>query len=260
MRLVSAFLFVLVVSGCASLPDDYQRTESSALQDYQSTSFGARFARLETEHPGESGFTLVRYGRMAFNTRIGMIDLAEKTVDLQVYIWEVDETGLMLVERLMRAANRGVRVRLLIDDMGAGAKDEGLASLDAYPNIEVRLFNPFANRGFTALDFITDLDRVNHRMHNKSVIVDNAFAVVGGRNIANHYFSVNPESNFRDLDIAAGGPVVPEISSVFDYFWNGEWSFPISVLVDEPATEEEMHPNPQPVPHTTLTSVFPYRR
>lgn len=231
----NSFLLILFLSlaGCASLPDDYTRTESHALQDYRSTSFGARFAELEAEHPGESGFSLVRYGRMAFNTRIGMIDLAEKTVDLQVYIWEVDETGLMLVERILRAARRGVRVRLLIDDLGAGLKDEGLATLNAFPNIEVRLFNPFANRDFTALDFLTDLDRLNHRMHNKSVIVDNAFAVVGGRNIANHYFSVNQETNFRDLDIAAVGPVVRETSRVFDHYWASDSAVPVAALIDE---------------------------
>ena len=102
----------------------------------------------------ELRFALLRYGRTAFNARIGMIDLAEKTVDLQVYIWDMDETGLMLTERLERAADRGVRIRLLIDDLGLGATDEAAAALDAHPNIEIRLFNPFAHRDVSALDFL----------------------------------------------------------------------------------------------------------
>lgn len=233
LREALALVLLLAVAGCASLPEDYARTESSAIDDYQSTTLGARYVARELANPGESGFALVRYGRRAFNARIGIIDLAEKSVDLQVYIWDTDETGRMLAERLLRAADRGVRVRLLVDDLGTGATDAAMAALDAHPNIELRLFNPFANRGFNALDFLTDLDRVNHRMHNKSLIVDNSFAVVGGRNIANHYFSVNPETNFRDLDIAAIGPVVRDISAMFDHFWAGESAVPVSALVEE---------------------------
>lgn len=118
--------------------------------------------------------------------RIGMIDLAEKTLDLQVYIWEGDDTGRILAQRLIRAAERGVRVRLLIDDMGVGASDNAIAAMDAHPNIEIRLFNPFANRGSSLFDFIFDLDRVNHRMHNKTMVADNSIAVIGGRNIGDH--------------------------------------------------------------------------
>ena len=111
-------LAMALVAGCASLPTDYPKTESAALEDYQSTALGKRWAATEAAHPGESGFALLRYGRNAFSTRIAMVDLAEKTLDLQVYIWELDETGRILAERLIRAADRGVRVRLLVDDMG----------------------------------------------------------------------------------------------------------------------------------------------
>ena len=120
LNLVLLFL-VLLVSGCASLPTDYPRSESAAIQEYQSTPIGQKFATDEVEHPGESGFAIVRYGRPAFNIRIAMAETAEKTLDLQVYIWEADETGRILAERLVRAADRGVRVRLLVDDMGKGA-------------------------------------------------------------------------------------------------------------------------------------------
>lgn len=249
---------VLIVSGCASLPKDYPRSESSALEDYQSTSMGARWAATEAENPGKSGFGMIRYGRVAFTTRIGMVDLAEKTIDLQVYIWESDETGRILAERLVRAADRGVRVRLLVDDMGVGASDEAIASLDAHPNIEIRIFNPFAHRGSVTLDFVTDLSRVNHRMHNKTFITDNSFAVIGGRNVGDHYFSVNPQTNFRDLDIAAVGPVVRDISRVFDHFWQGDWSVPIAALVDRSYTDADLQAGIAHLRENIAKGQYPY--
>ena len=239
-KVLVAFPLVVLFNGCASLPTDYPRTETTALEDYESTSFGQRWAREEAEHPGESAFALLRYGRDAFSIRIAMIDQAEKTLDLQVYIWQPDETGMILAERLIRAADRGVRVRLLVDDLGLGGTDEGVAAMDAHPNIEIRLFNPFATRTFSSLGFVVDLDRVNHRMHNKTMVTDNSFAIVGGRNIGNYYFSVNPDTNFRDLDIMAAGPVVRDISRVFDHFWRGDWAVPIAVLVDRPFTDVDV--------------------
>jgi putative cardiolipin synthase len=233
-------LLIVLVTGCASLPTDYPRTESVALEDYQSTSIGKRWAEREAEHPGKSAFAMLRYGRDAFSIRIAMIDQAQKTLDLQVYIWQADETGRIVAERLIRAADRGVRVRLLVDDMGLGGTDEGVASMDAHPNIEIRIFNPFANRTFSSLDFLVDLDRVNHRMHNKIIVTDNSFAIVGGRNIGDHYFSVDPDTNFRDLDIMAVGPVVRDISRVFDHFWQGDWAVPINALVDRPYTAVDL--------------------
>ncbi len=234
------FLAVALAAGCASLPEDYPRPTSTALDDYRSTSLGAQFAASEDSNPGKSGFAMVRYGNNAFNLRVAMIDLAEKTLDLQVYIWEADETGIILADRLIEAADRGVRVRLLVDDMGFGGTDEGMATMDAHRNIEVRVFNPFAHRNSSALDFIVDFDRVNHRMHNKLVVADNSFAVVGGRNIGDHYFGVNPNTNFRDLDIAAAGPVVREVSSVFDHFWESDVAVPARALVEQPSTEGDL--------------------
>ncbi len=218
----------------------YDKPESSAIVDPGSTRVGAYVEKLAAEHPGESGFAILRYGRNAFNLRIAMADLAEQSLDVQVYIWEVDRTGRLFAERVLRAADRGVRVRILVDDLGLQARDEGVAALDAHPNIEVRIFNPFANRGSKVLDFLLDTDRVNNRMHNKTVIADNAMAVVGGRNMGDHYFGVNPETNFRDLDIGAIGPIVPEISGVFDYFWRGDWAVPIAALVDKPPAADEV--------------------
>ncbi len=252
------WLLLFLITGCASLPTDYPRSESQAMPDYLTTSMGRHFAAAEAEHPGESGFAIVRYGHNAFNLRLAMADAAEKTLDLQVYIWASDETGRILMERLVRTADRGVRVRLLIDDMGISASDEGLATLDAHPNIELRIFNPFANRGAKMLGFVTDMSRVNHRMHNKIMIMDNSFAIVGGRNVGDHYFAVDPESNFRDLDIAAVGPVVRDISAVFDHFWNGQWSIPIAALVDGPYTEADLQSGIVQLREKIATGDYPY--
>jgi putative cardiolipin synthase len=251
-------MLVMLVTGCASLPTDYPRTETSALEEYQTTSIGQRWAAREAEHPGESAFALLRYGRDAFSIRIAMIDQADKTLDLQVYIWQPDETGRIIAERLVRAADRGVRVRVLVDDMGLGGTDAGVASMDAHPNIEIRIFNPFANRTFSNLDFLVDLDRVNHRMHNKTIVADNSFAVIGGRNIGDYYFSVNPNTNFRDLDIMAAGPIVRDISRVFDHFWQGDWAVPIAVLVDRPFTDIDLQEARTRLQKTIAEGDYPY--
>ena len=172
--------------------------------------------------------------------RVSMIDLAEKTIDVQVYIWERDKTGRIFADRLIRAADRGTRVRILVDDMGLGASDNSMASMNAHPNIEIRIFNPFASRNNPMLDFVVDLDRVNHRMHNKTIISDNSVALVGGRNVGDHYFGVEENTNFRDLDIAAVGPIVRDISGVFDRFWDGTWAVPMEVLVKRPYTTADL--------------------
>ena len=249
----------LLLAGCASLPQDYPRTSSTAFAEPERTAIGRYFSGASAKHPGESGFALVRYGRPAFTLRVAMTELAEKTLDVQYYIWEPDATGRILAERLARAADRGVKVRLLLDDINLKGRDAAVASLDAHPNIEIRLFNPFANRGVPGLGFLTDFDRVNHRMHNKLMVADNAVAIVGGRNIGNHYFNVAEDANFRDLDIAAGGPVVREISSVFDRFWNGEWSVPIGVLMDRPYTEQDLRTALEAVREQIAVDDYPYQ-
>ena len=237
---VRVLLLAIFITGCASLPTDYPLPQSSALQDYRSTALGRRWFADEVRHPGQSAFALLRYGRDAFSIRMALIDQAEKTLDLQVYIWQADATGQIMAEHLLRAADRGVRVRLLVDDLGLAATDAGVAAMDAHPNIEIRFFNPFVNRKVNELDFIIDLNRVNHRMHNKMIVADNSFAVVGGRNVGDHYFGVNSNTNFRDLDIMMSGPIVRDISNVLDYFWNGDWSVPVSMVVKNTVTPDEL--------------------
>ena len=240
-QLVILLLVALLFTGCASVPKDYPRTSSTAFEDYLDTSQGRFFEQAAAQHPGESGFAIIRNSRPAFTSRVALTELAEKSLDVQYYIWEGDTTGRILTERMIKAADRGVRVRVLVDDINLAGKDANIAAMDAHPNVEIRVFNPFANRSARVFDFITDLGRINHRMHNKTMVMDNAVAIIGGRNIGNHYFGVATDANFRDLDIAAAGPVVRDISRVFDYFWNGDWSVPIAALADGSFTDADLN-------------------
>jgi putative cardiolipin synthase len=249
----------LMLTGCATtLPTDVQRTPSTAFANYDTTSIGQFFEEAALRHPGKSGFAIIRKGRRAFTGRIAMTAIAEKTIDLQYYIWEPDTTGWILALQLVEAADRGVRVRILLDDHTLEGRDSRIATMDAHPNIEIRIFNPFAHRGWRLFGFLTDFDRVNHRMHNKLVVMDNALAIVGGRNIGDHYFGVQPGTNFRDLDVGAAGPIVREVSKVFDHFWNGDWSYPIAALVERNYTEADLREAVATVREMINKDKYPY--
>ncbi len=138
-------LFTLIVAGCASLPKDFSKSQSQAVEDYAGTHLGRKFNAAEVQHSNQSAFAIIRYGRPAFSDRVALTELVEKTLDFQYYIWEEDETGRILTERLVGAADRGVRVRFLVDDISPGDRDGIVASLDAHPDIPVRVFNPFAS-------------------------------------------------------------------------------------------------------------------
>lgn len=232
---------VVVLSGCSSTVNwNYPRTRSTAFAQPQTTTLGALFQEAADQHPGLSGFSVVRESERAFMARLAMADLAEKSLDAQYYIWEGDTTGRILADRLLRAADRGVHVRVLIDDhYMTEARDFRLAALDAHPNIEVRFFNPVQNRGWRTLSLLREFSRVNHRMHNKLLIVDNAVGIVGGRNIADVYFGVRADHNYRDLDVLTAGPIVSELSAAFDLFWNSEWAIPVGAVVSKLPTEQE---------------------
>ena len=181
-----------LVSACtAAVNWDYPRSPSNTFAYPQTTTVGALFQEAADKHPGLSGFSVIRQGGPAFMARLAMADLAEKTLDGQYYIWDGDTTGLILADHLLRAADRGVRVRLLIDDhYMSESRDENIAALDAHPNIEIRFFNPVRNRRWRFMSFLAEFGRVNHRMHNKLFVMDNAVGIVGGRNIADVYFGV----------------------------------------------------------------------
>jgi len=230
------FLLVLLIfallNGCASLPpgSDFPRMASSALAHPEETRLGRQFADAAREHKGNSGFRIIPVGADGFLTRMQMINAAERTLELQYFIFRGDETGRLLTNAVLHAADRGVRVRVLIDDGETVAGDEQLKALEAHRAVEIRIFNPFAYRGHTmllrAIEFTFNASRLDYRMHNKLLVVDNAVALIGGRNIGDEYFQIDPNAQFADDDVFAAGPVAQQLSATFDEYWNNALSIP----------------------------------
>ena len=223
----------LIVAGCAHLPEHPALPVESMISAESGGPLDDLLAGDEAAHPGESGFRLVIEGMEAFVLRAQSARTAARSLDVQTYIWHADTTGMYLAQQLLLAADRGVRVRLLIDDMDGRAKNAGFAALAAHPRIEVRMFNPFATRSggmSMAGEGARDFGRINRRMHNKSWIADNRFAIVGGRNLGDEYFGASDEVNFVDLDFGMLGPVVREVSASFDRYWNSPSAYPLELL------------------------------
>jgi putative cardiolipin synthase len=213
---------------------DVVKTSSQAVTPATDTPIAASVQPVEAAlAPGQSGFRLLTLNTNALLSRIVLAEKARQSIDLQTYIFEDDDTGRLVAQALLKAADRGVRVRLLVDDITK--KDDSALlfdALEAHENIEVRLFNPFRSRAPGALSkvaqMLVEFRRLNRRMHNKSFIVDNQVAIVGGRNIADDYFDASEENNYRDLDLLAVGPVVKQASRAFDHYWNDEATLPAS--------------------------------
>ncbi|WP_167869637.1 phospholipase D family protein [Shewanella sp. WXL01] len=172
-------------------------------------------------------------GLDAFTARLVSIEAAQVSIDVQYYIYRNDETGTLLTWYLYKAAERGVRVRILLDDMTTGALGNGLAALVRHPNISIRVFNPAHYRERRTWSFVTDFGRMNHRMHNKSLTVDNMLSIVGGRNIGDEYFSANEAVEFGDLDVFMMGAAVDEVSDQFDLYWNSSQVRPVEQLEEK---------------------------
>jgi len=238
-------LLLYLLNGCAAIPYDYPRPVSSALYRPEGTSLGKKIQAQAINHPGASGFHLLPTGIDAFTARAVLIDRAEKTLDLQYYIFHDDLTGKFVYDRLMAAADRGVRVRLLLDDWHQTPETDWLlATLASHPNIEVRLFNPFGTQRRTflarALRMAFGPQRLRGRMHNKAFIADNSVAILGGRNIGAEYFGASDEFNFYDVDIMAVGPIAREVSATFDDHWNCVLAVPISALVPRRPSADDL--------------------
>ncbi len=238
MRSVAIGLFAVLFVGCATLPpgSDFPKAPSSALSRPEETRLGRQFEDAARSHQGNSAFRLISVGVDGFLARAQMINAAEQTLDLEYYIFRQDETGQLLTEALLRAADRGVRVRVLVDDGDTLQGDERIGALAAHSNIEIRIFNPFAYRGHVelirAVEFALNAPRLDYRMHNKLLVVDNAIALVGGRNVGDQYFQVDWESQFGDDDVFVGGPIVKKLSGTFDEFWNSDLAIPVVGLGD----------------------------
>lgn len=241
-----AFLVVCLaglLAGCAThRVEPYARpAPAHAVPAQPDGAFAGLEASIRSAHgPEASGFMLLDSNADGLLWRLALIDSARFSIDAQYYLWYGDDAGRVLLQHLLDAADRGVQVRMLLDDLNTLLEDAGTvrrrdriaALLETHPNIELRLFNPWSNRSLAARvgESLGDLKRVNQRMHNKQLIVDNQAVILGGRNIGNEYLGLNPDFNFRDLDVLGVGPVARQASDVFDSYWNSDWVMPAAAL------------------------------
>ncbi len=260
LRVRFPILLLLVSVGlgaCAGLPPgaNFPKHESVAFEHPEETALGSRFAADARQHPGASAFRLISVGADGFRARAEIIDTAQQSLDLQYYIFRGDETGRMLTDHLLRAADRGVRIRVLIDDADTVAGDEQILRLTHRGNVELRIYNPAKYRGHVRfvrrIEFVLNAPRLDYRMHNKLLVADNAVALIGGRNIGNQYFQIDPESQFADDDVFAAGQIVPELSRAFDEFWNSALAIPAEAL-GRPRQSPELKPKPGGIDYAAL--------
>jgi putative cardiolipin synthase len=236
----------LLLSGCVGLPLHVEKSRSDALRDPETTSLG-RITAAEEGGKNLSGIRLLTSGEEALADLIALADHAERTLDIQYYLIHQDDSARILLHHVRLAADRGVRVRVLVDDLHTAGEDRRFMHLGKHANVEVRVFNPFPGGRFaTWTRFIAsarDIRRINHRMHNKLFVADNALAITGGRNIGDQYFTRDQYNNFIDLDVVAAGAIVPELSASFDAFWNSRYAYPIA-SVASPVNAEPASPPP----------------
>lgn len=239
--MLEAVAFALTLSGCATLPPHppaavqpvAAAASSGILHDYAER-IGTALGSGETAH------WLLDRSDLALNARLALADLAVATLDVQYFVWQNDASGALLAQRLLDAANRGVKVRLLLDDFAVSKSGALVARLDAHPSIEVRVFNPWASRGSmfgVAVEFLARTKTLNRRMHNKAYIADGRFAILGGRNIGDRYFGVYEPFVENDLDLLVTGPVVADVSASFEEFWSSAAAYPVALLDPRAAAE-----------------------
>ena len=243
MALPRIFLLTAIAAilcSCAQLPKGYEVGKTTAITGTEDTGLGLRSIADRQDHLDESRVISLTDGVDAFYIRAALINAAERSLDLQYFLWHKDLTGQVLLNSVLAAADRGVRVRMLLDDLDNQELDPEFYALDTHPNISIRLFNPFATRGFKYFDFFTDTARVNRRMHNKSLTADSQYTIVGGRNIGDEYFDAQPDTNFYDFDVLVTGPAVEEVSTQFDIFWNHETAVPVYAFKQNTATAEDL--------------------
>ena len=238
-RLLKSVLSVLVVATVTvfgmrlafPLPDKPEGPISTALPPSQTTTLGTAFLTLAEQNPGRSGVYPLADGRDALLARILLAQAAEQSIDVQYYIWQRDTTSWLLLDELRQAAERGVRVRLLLDDNGIPGLDNVLSALNEMPSVEVRIFNPFTLRDPKLVSYLFDFPRLNRRMHNKSMTVDGVSTVIGGRNIGDIYFAYGDGEAYFDLDVLAVGPAAETVSENFDLYWSSPSSYPAEVVL-----------------------------
>ena len=223
-------LALLLMAACTSVPFDYPRDASYQQQAATTGSLSQLSETWLQEKNQRTAVYPLQNGTDAYQVRLDMIDRAQMTIDAQYFLIKPDAAGVGFSGALLRAADRGVRVRVLLDDIFTTAGDEGLALLNAHKNIQVRLFNPLSRQGISSLNYLADFKRANRRMHNKSLTIDGLVTVIGGRNIAGEYFDMNPKVRFWDFEVLAFGGLIPEVSDSFDIFWNHMLTVPMEAF------------------------------
>ncbi|PKH87266.1 phospholipase D family protein [Colwellia sp. Bg11-28] len=239
-RLHVIIILIATLSGCASLPEEIKHpVEPLAPQLTSTLSTLTDSFQPEQSTQEESAILLQDNGWDALAQRLALIETAEHSIDVQYYIWNADASGLYLANRLIAAADRGVKVRVMLDDFNLSERESFLAALDLHPQIEIRIFNPIPSRRGVVkwLNLLSDFSRLNRRMHNKSFTVDGVLSIVGGRNIGDEYFDLSDEINFRDRDVLVMGTVVTDIQASFVNYWNSGWSYPINLLADKVSSD-----------------------
>lgn len=231
--------FLIFLGGCATLPKDFEKPASYAYEDTDDTKLAGYQQREKEVHGEKSGFHLLGNGLDAFAARAILASTAERSIDLQYFLYHSDLVARLLTDQLIKAADRGVRVRILLDDIDMGDRDRVAVTLDSHPNIEVRLLNPFVRNRSRVLQFVTRYGSATRRMHNKSLTVDNQATILGGRNIGDEYFDASHDFSFSDLDVLCIGPVAKDVSREFDLYWNCELAYPVSALTKIRPTAED---------------------
>ena len=236
----SLILIFGILSGCTSLPENKHRTASYTVPDTSETTLAKavlKQRKINSASVSDSGMHLLKNGLDAFVARAALARVAERSLDVQYYLFHSDLSGSLLFYELWKAAERGVRVRVLLDDMDLDGKDRILAILNSHPNLEIRVFNPFIRGKFRATQYVFQFGSVTRRMHNKAFIADNHFAILGGRNIGDEYFDAAPNLAFGDLDVSLIGAAVNQTSNAFDLYWNSRLSYPVEKLSNEVSVE-----------------------
>ncbi|MDF2415904.1 phospholipase D family protein [Acinetobacter beijerinckii] len=225
----------ITISGCSTLPKhSIEPIQAIALKvDTSETTLAQIIDPLQQQNPDLTGYYVLFDPLEALAARLRLIDKAEKTLDLQYYIWDNDKVGAVALHALIRAADRGVKVRLLIDDNNAKQTEGIFLALAQHPNIEVKLFNPYRFRKYRGIDMVLDLKRINRRMHNKSFIADHKVALIGGRNMTNQYYNVSDSYQFSDVDVMLVGTAVNDISNSFDDYWNHDYAYDVQEVVKQ---------------------------
>ncbi len=246
VQVLSVLVMALMFSACATLPEAELKRLTYAREPQADNKLAVVAQNILADpESGHSGFFKLFRNDDAMRWRLLLADMAEETLDIQYFIWKDDVSGDLLLDRVIKAADRGVRVRILVDDIYVIGADRTVAALSQHPHIEIRLFNPKTGRGTSTflfvLEYLGKIETLNHRMHNKLMVADNRFAIVGGRNIGNEYFGLNPKQNFTDFDVLAFGPVASKVSASFDLYWNNQWAYPGEALLPKYENRDPLH-------------------